>query len=547
MNTPDSNLRISRMDQVAELLPYLLNHHPDNAIVFHAPGPNLHEGPTMTCPLPEDPAEWQATAESAARQFVGRARFERRTLDEGIIIYLCHEPRTGQTPEDTAALLAPLAELLRNTLRDHTNGILRTMGLVDNRWWWYECTIDGCCEGEPLPSPDDPDSVAAQMARAGRTPAPRIQDIVKEFRAVPDPDFLKQLRTAVRRFDERCLTRFGRDATLMATCTQIDAAMNQFRDGATILSPALAAQLMAGIQDPGAMDAGLALSHDDNLPHARRLWAYLARQCAKPFASHAAPLLTLFAFATWQQGDLPTTEFALHEALDVDSDYYLADAIHIAILDGEASQELLAAARKDHAQRLRRLQHTVPIIDEYLPTDTHADHYRKALDTAIVTLTDQISTDTGQTATRYSTIDIVHAALADSRGGRTQLPDDIAARIILGVQDPQTRDVALSTGEEDDLPHERQLWAYLARHCVPPHTDKMPPLLTLFAWVAWRQGDTSTARHALADALSIDPGYLLAGLMLGGIRKDNGLELFLKTYRRAAERFAADRPDFDAF
>ncbi|WP_442737896.1 DUF4192 family protein [Streptomyces pseudogriseolus] len=124
------------------------------------------------------------------------------------------------------------------------------------------------------------------------------------------------------------------------------------------------------------------------------------------------------------------------------------------------------------------------------------------------------------------------------RGGRR-------ARITLGLQDPETRDVALSTGDENDLPAERQLWGYLARRCVPPHTDKAPPLLTLLGWVAWRQNDTVTASHAFSDALDIDPHYRLAKHMLEGIRTECDRDGFLEIFRAADQRFAADRADLD--
>ncbi|ANP51104.1 hypothetical protein J2Z21_009584 [Streptomyces griseochromogenes] len=106
-----------------------------------------------------------------------------------------------------------------------------------------------------------------------------------------------------------------------------------------------------------------------------------------------------------------------------------------------------------------------------------------------------------------------------------------AARIILGLQGPHTRDAALSTAEGGDLPCERQLWGHLARRCVPPHTGKAPPLLTLLGWVAWRQGDTATASHAFAEALDIYPGYTLAKLMLDGIRNGCDLAQLLATFR----------------
>ncbi|MCN9239598.1 DUF4192 domain-containing protein [Streptomyces sp. RY43-2] len=121
----------------------------------------------------------------------------------------------------------------------------------------------------------------------------------------------------------------------------------------------------------------------------------------------------------------------------------------------------------------------------------------------------------------------------------------VSSEIILGLQDPQTRDAALSTGEGDDLPYERQLWGNLARRCVPPHTDKAPPLLTLLGWAAWRQGDTTTASHAFTDALDIYPGYTLAGLLLGEIRTECDPASILEVFRDEAARFTASRADLD--
>ncbi|MFE0130959.1 hypothetical protein ACFWY6_05135 [Streptomyces sp. NPDC059037] len=64
---------------------------------------------------------------------------------------------------------------------------------------------------------------------------------------------------------------------------------------------------------------------------------------------------------------------------------------------------------------------------------------------------------------------------------------------MLGLQDTKARDhVIITHSEDDELPHARSLFAHLARHCVPPHTDKAPPLLTLVGWTAWCQHDAIT-------------------------------------------------------
>ncbi|MFF9478041.1 DUF4192 domain-containing protein [Streptomyces sp. NPDC014733] len=546
--SPDNTVQVNTLPNLAQILPYLLGHYPDDSITLHAPGPNFHDGPTMTYPLPEDPTQWHATSQKAARHFAAYAHDRGHDLGQGVIIYLCREPRSNETPWDTAALLAPVTDWLTTELTQQRATVHQTIGLVANRWWAYECHTDGCCEGEPLPSPDDPTSVAAQMARLGRTPGPRTRDIINEFRATTtDPDFLQDLRNAASRFNTASATGAELDATLTTTYAQIDTAINQFRAGTTTLNRTLTAQLIVGLQDDAAVDAGAAHTADDDLPHARQLWAYLARHSTAQPAREAVPALTLYAFAAWQQGDLIAARLALRDALTADPEYDLALGIHLCITDGENPHDLLSAIQDSHARRKTQTQHTTQVTSEYRPiADTTAHRHREALDAAVAT--DRITrafTEHGQFLARCGTIDIINAALADFRAGRAHLMDEIAARIILGIQDRLTRDVAMSTGDESDLPAERQLWGYLARRCVPPHTDKAPHLLTLLAWVAWRQGDITTACHALSDALDIEPGNRLAEPLLNGLRDGFDPAMFLEILRDEEKQFQAERADLD--
>ncbi|MGD6751914.1 DUF4192 family protein [Streptomyces sp. BH105] len=548
MSTDNTTIRVDTLGNLAKILPYLLGHYPDDSIALHCPGPNFHDGPAMTCPLPEDPTEWKTTAEIAARRFAAYAQDKGHSLDSGVVIYLCREPRPGETPWDTAALLSPLADWLTSALLKHRATVLQTIGLVANRWWAFECDTKGCCEGEPLPSADDPTSIAAQMARIGRTPGRRTRDIIKEFRAAApaDCDLRDALNAAIDQFNTQCTTSAGCDATLTSTCAQIDAAVNQFRAGATTLNRALATQLVVGLHDDGAVEAGMAHTDDDDLPHARRLWAYLARLCADPFTQEAVPALTLYAFVAWRQGDIIAARLAIHDALTADPEYDLAIGIHLGTIDDEDPRDFLATARQNRDNRMAHVQHAVQVASEYQPvTGSLAARHREALDAATEYHAAQTSTYRGQILARYGTIDIIGGALADFRNEPSQLMDEIAARIILGLQDTETRDAAMSTGDENDLPAERQLWGNLARRCVPPHTDKAPPLLTLLGWVAWRQNDTVTASHALSDALDIDPDYRLAKLLLEGINKEVAPAGFLAICREAAQRFADGRADLD--
>lgn len=56
-------------------------------------------------------------------------------------------------------------------------------------------------------------------------------------------------------------------------------ALEGFRNGTTQLTYEIAACLISGLPGSEARDQALAHSEDGDLPHARRLWGYLARRC----------------------------------------------------------------------------------------------------------------------------------------------------------------------------------------------------------------------------------------------------------------------------
>ncbi|GAA1920042.1 DUF4192 domain-containing protein [Streptantibioticus ferralitis] len=354
MNNPKKTLKITSLANVAEILPFLLGHYPDDSMVLHLTGPNFIEGPTITAPLPENPADWKQAAETFACHFTHTVRARGHNPDSGIIVYLCREPRTGETPEDTAELLRPLANTLVDALYEHRGVVLQTLGLVADRWWAYNCDLPGCCEGQPLPALDDPDSAAAQLIQLGYSRGPRTRDTVNEFQPATSRDFLTVLGDAAYNFNKQCATQLGQDAALSTTQVHIETAMRLFRQGATELDRALTARLIVGLQDDGAVEEGMAFAEDDDLPHARRLWSYLARHCTTPYTYEAVPILTLLAFVAWRQDDLITAHLALRQALTTDADYELAVGIHLGILDGDDPRDLLDLAQQARAERIAR-------------------------------------------------------------------------------------------------------------------------------------------------------------------------------------------------
>ncbi|MFD8379138.1 DUF4192 domain-containing protein [Streptomyces sp. NPDC059679] len=356
MIPPQRKLTIRSMANLAEVLPFILGHYPDDSIVFHCPGPRFIDGPSMTCPLPEDPTHWLEVAHLAARKFMRYALAKGKDLYCDVIIYLCRDPRPGQNAEETAELLRSMANWLVDAIADHRGAPQLTLGLVAGRWWAYTCYQPGCCEGEPLPALDDPNSAAAQLIRLGFSPGRRTSEIAKEFQP-GDADRTEQQRRALDNeaaaWSSQCVTDEGQDAVLRATNALLESAMSAFRDGATELADDIAARLIHGLHDELAHDRGMEYAEDDDLPHARRLWAFLARRCIPPYTEAAVPVLTLFAWIAWRQEDILAARLALTQALTADPDYELADVLNYAINSEVDPQGLLETARENRARRLK--------------------------------------------------------------------------------------------------------------------------------------------------------------------------------------------------
>jgi hypothetical protein len=124
------------------------------------------------------------------------------------------------------------------------------------------------------------------------------------------------------------------------------------------------------------------------------------------------------------------------------------------------------------------------------------------------------------TSARYERA-MKRAIFAAARSSDTQLfalrPDDSRraqlCRLAVGLGDTAVRDavwIAIDHGRLDG----RALWREMARYLPPPYAA---PGLLLFGWAEWRDGNAVLARIAAERALSTDPGYTAAQLLLGAI------------------------------
>ncbi|UCM90863.1 DUF4192 domain-containing protein [Streptomyces marincola] len=114
-----------------------------------------------------------------------------------------------------------------------------------------------------------------------------------------------------------------------------------------------------------------------------------------------------------------------------------------------------------------------------------------------------------------------------------------AARLIIGLQDRTTRDIAAEWMEGPEAGAALRLWRTLVRRCVGPFAEHAAAPLTLAGWVAWSTGDLSGAQVALARALERDPEYVFARLLrqayLEGVDPE-GLRRCMREQRAARER-----------
>jgi hypothetical protein len=178
----------------------------------------------------------------------------------------------------------------------------------------------------------------------------------------------------------------------------------------------------------------------------------------------------------------------------------------------------------------------------------------RALDGAAVALTPRmLGTEADCAAVRTETTELAERMLSRfRRTSASQEEDDAAedarddalltsedaARLVLGLQDRQTRDQAAEWMEGADAAPALRLWRALARRCVQAYEGHAAAPLTLAGWVSWCMGDDTGARVALSRALEADAEYVFANLLYQALNEGLSPEPLRRCMRqqRAARR-----------
>ncbi|MFC8723001.1 DUF4192 domain-containing protein [Kitasatospora sp. NPDC057198] len=122
-------------------------------------------------------------------------------------------------------------------------------------------------------------------------------------------------------------------------------------------------------------------------------------------------------------------------------------------------------------------------------------------------------------------------ALVDRTTTIEQIPDDTAARLLIGLQYSHVAGIALEYCEDHELPAARGLWLHLARLC-PTEVDwcAIEPTV-LYAATSWGLGHRGTARLALHTAVRIPGDYYLINLLSHAMNVEHSYEDFRKRLR----------------
>ncbi|MFJ3877265.1 DUF4192 domain-containing protein [Streptomyces sp. NPDC090077] len=354
--------------ELADALPYMLGFHPTDSLVMVAVhGENGRFGGRLRVGIPLAPAEWEDTARQVAECLV-RGSERRAAKPDGIVVFLCQDPRGGESGQRVMTRLRPFAQRLRIACGALDVPVLEALCLSAGRYWSYTCGDDGCCpaEGNPLTPPG-----TSVMAAAATFAGLQVRGSLKEIEgrltplvgawAADQEEALERAATALvpRILDGTTREEVGAQTlamarTLMTRLTQAPPAEGGPRaddwDDA-LLGHDEAAAVILGLQDREIRDIAAEWMEDEEAAPALRLWRALARRCVGAYGEHAAAPLTLAGWVSWSTGDEPTARIAFGLALRADAEYRFAQLLHHACNEGIDPEGLRECLREERRRR----------------------------------------------------------------------------------------------------------------------------------------------------------------------------------------------------
>ncbi|MFJ9828628.1 DUF4192 domain-containing protein [Streptomyces sp. NPDC101160] len=375
--------------ELADALPFMLGFHPSDSVVLVAlHGERGRFGGRVRVGIPGSPHEWPAIADHLAECLVeGCAR--RGDRPDAIVVFLCQEPRPGETGRQVTERLRPFAQRLRTACGALDIPVLEALCISDGLYFSYVCPNAVCCSPDGTPLALSGTSVmAASAAYAGiqvrgtlKEMEARLKPRGTEYDAAQRAALNDAANVIVPRILDGSVGTLARQETRDTTLGLIRRLVERYsappakptgpaggaasrrsalppattaadeRDDA-LLSADEAATLILGLQDRETRDQAAEWMEGPEAAAALRLWRALARRCVAPYQEYAAAPLTLAGWVAWSLGDEPSARVALGLALETDPHYLFARLLHQACNEGLDPESLRECLRKERAARL---------------------------------------------------------------------------------------------------------------------------------------------------------------------------------------------------
>ncbi|GHF24064.1 hypothetical protein GCM10010218_00640 [Streptomyces mashuensis] len=369
---PDAQLvSLRTAAELADALPYLMGFQPTDSIVLLAlHGARGRFGGRLRLGIPANTDEWADVSDQLAETLVTSCT-RHGTRPDGIVLYLCQEPRAGETAVQAVERLRPLAQSLRVACGRLEVPVYEALCLSDGRFWSYCCPDERCCpaEGTPLALPGTT-VMAAAATYAGIQVRGSLRDMEARYAPFTGARAVEQetaFHEAAADLIPRILIRGESETVRRETLALIGLVRDRFqetpaaparkeadaRDDA-LVSPDEAAMIVLGLQDRVTRDQAAEWMEGPSAPVMLRVWRALARRCVTPYGEHAAAPLTLAGWVAWSLGDHPEARVAFGQALHADPDYLFAQLLHRACNEGMDPELLRRCLRQERDARETR-------------------------------------------------------------------------------------------------------------------------------------------------------------------------------------------------
>ncbi|GLF99664.1 DUF4192 domain-containing protein [Streptomyces yaizuensis] len=355
--------------ELADALPYVLGYHPTDSVVMVAlHGSRGAFGGRVRLGIPPSPAEWRPVAGRLAECLIeGSGR--RGDHPDGVALFLCQDPRPGESGQDVMERLRPFSHWLRTACGALDVPVYEALCISGGRFWSYCCPDARCCprEGNPLAAPG-----TSVMAAASVYAGVRVRGSLRDMEARLAPWSGQRAAAQERALDRAAATlvprildgrgrsgvtedtvrlaRGAMDRIAAAPCPPRGLAAVDAADDA-LLSDGEAAELILGLQDRGTRDRAAEWMEGPEGEPALRLWRALSRRCVGMYAEHAAAPLTLAGWVSWSTGDQQAARVAFGLALSRDPEYVFALLLHHACNAGLDVEDVRAVLRQEREAR----------------------------------------------------------------------------------------------------------------------------------------------------------------------------------------------------